>query len=85
VAYRSRHDTIKIDEGADKMKAKEIMEIGGEAMEFIADHATHESAAMMNVGDFIERTETIMRRYPWIALAMGAGLGYVISRRWRLS
>ena len=71
--------------GADKMEPKEIMEIGGEAMEFIPDHVTHESAAMMNVGDFIERAETIMRRYPWIVLTIGAGLGYVMSRSRRLS
>ena len=71
--------------GADKMEAKEIMEISGETMEFIPDHVTHESAAMVNVGDFIARAETIMRRYPWIALTVGAGLGYVMARSRRLS
>jgi hypothetical protein len=34
---------------------------------------------------FIERAEGLMRRYPWIAITMGAGLGYAVSRRRRLS
>lgn len=38
----------------------------------------------MENGDLIDRAETMMRRYPWIVLTMGAGLGYVASRSRRL-
>lgn len=64
--------------------AEEVMEVSKEGMEFFPDHATHESGATMKAGNLIDRAETIMRRYPWIVLTMGAGLGYVASRSWRL-
>ena len=57
--------------------------MSNEAVEFIPDHVTHESVGTMkNLNlNLIDRAETIMRRYPWIVLTMGAGLGYVASRR----
>jgi hypothetical protein len=67
------------------MEAGKVIEVSKETVEFIPDHVTHESVAAMNMGDFIERAETIMRRYPWIVLTMGAGLGYVMSRSRRMS
>ena len=66
------------------MEAEEVMEMSKEAMEFIPDHVTHESEATMKMGNLIDRAETIMRRYPWIALTMGVGLGFVASRSLRL-
>jgi len=67
------------------MEAGKVIEISKESAEFISDHVTHESGATLKMADLIDHAETIMRRYPWIVLTMGAGLGYVISRRWRLS
>lgn len=65
------------------METEEVTMMSNEAVEFIPDHVTHESAATMkNLNlNLIDRAETIMRRYPWIVLTMGAGLGYVASRR----
>ncbi len=60
------------------------MKSSNEWVEFIPDHVTHESVATMNIGNIIDRAETIMRRYPWIVLTLGAGLGYVASRSRRL-
>ena len=45
----------------------------------IPDQCIHESVVTMS--DLIDRAEGIMRRYPWVVLTMGAGLGYVASRR----
>jgi hypothetical protein len=61
--------------------AEKGITVSNDAVEFIPDHVTHESAATMNMVGLIDRAETIMRRYPWVMLTMGVGLGYVASRR----
>lgn len=52
---------------------------------YFPDHVTHESESTMRRGKYlINRAEAIMQRYPWVVLTMGAGLGYLASRRRRL-
>ncbi len=44
----------------------------------------HMKDVTLNEGkSLIDRAEGLMRRYPWIAITMGAGLGYAASRRRR--
>lgn len=78
------HDRLEIDErpyNEDQTRA-------GNGELYFSDHATHESESTMKWREgrrLINRTETIMRQYPWVVLTMGAGLGYLASRRRRLS
>jgi hypothetical protein len=54
---------------------------------YFPDHVTHESESTIKrkrEQRFINRAETVMQQYPWVVLTMGAGLGYLASRRGRL-
>lgn len=68
------------------METEEITKIGNESQElFMPDHGTLEGASTLRRGErLLERAETIMKRYPWVVLTMGAGLGYMASQRRRL-
>ncbi len=68
------------------MEKEEITKIGNESQElFMPDHGTLEDASTLRRGErLLERAETIMKRYPWVVLTMGAGLGYMASQRRRL-
>ncbi|HEY5932210.1 MAG TPA: hypothetical protein VIT63_04795 [Nitrospira sp.] len=66
------------------METEEITKIGNESQElFMPDHGTLEDASTLRKGErLLERVETNMKRYPWVVLTMGAGLGYMASQ-WR--
>lgn len=68
------------------MGTEAITKIGNEAQElFMPDHGAFEGASTLRRGErLLDRAETIMKRYPWVVLTMGAGLGYMASQRRRL-